>query len=112
MLGSRDFAKQCIALYQELIGKVPKTARSPHLEDGSLSIGDDVVKGQLSSVAERLVMKFMWLSRASRPDIAFAVNLLATHVSCWSFNDDRRVARLAACPPRSILPIIWLFRTV
>ena len=46
VLGSRDFAKQCIALYQELRGKAPKAARSPHLEDGSLSVEDAAIKGQ------------------------------------------------------------------
>ena len=79
---------------KSLVEKAPEAARSPHLEDGSLLAEEDAVKGQLSSVAARLVMKFMWLSRASQPDITFAVNLLAKHITCWSSNDDCRVARL------------------
>ena len=79
---------------KSLVEKAPEAARSPHLEDGSLLAEEDAVKGQLSSVAARLVMKFMWLSRASQPDITFAVNLLAKHITCWSSNDNCRVARL------------------
>ena len=94
VLGSSDFADQCVALYQELRRKALKAARSPHLEDGSLSAEADAAKGQLSSVAALLVMKFMWLSRTSRPDITFAVKLLAKHIACWSSNDDSLVAGL------------------
>ena len=48
--------------------------------------------GQLLPVAARLVMKLMWLCRTSRPDITFAVNVLAKHITIWSANDDKRVA--------------------
>ena len=36
----------------------------------------------------------MWLCRISRPVVAFAVTLLAKHITVWSANDDKRVARL------------------
>lgn len=50
--------------------------------------------GQLLPVAARLVMKLMWLCRTSRPDITFAVNVLAKHIQIWSANDHKRVARV------------------
>ena len=92
ILGSSDFTRQCISLYLELSGKKIKVAPTPHLEEGSLLPDDDAVRGQLLPVAARLVMK--WLCRTSRPDITFAVNVLAKHITIWSANDDRRAARL------------------
>ena len=94
VLGSSDFTRQCISLYLELSGKKIKVAPTPHLEEGSLLPDDDTVKGQLLPVAARLVMKLMWLCRTSRPDITFAVNLLAKHITIWTANDDKRAARL------------------
>ena len=58
---------------------------------------DDTVKGQLLPVAARLVMKLMRLCRTARPDVTFAVNTLAKHITIWSVNDDRRAARLLGC---------------
>ena len=55
---------------------------------------DDTVKGQLLPVAPRLVMKLMWLCRTASPDVTFAVNTLAKHITIWSVNDDKRAARL------------------
>eukprot|EP00435_Cladocopium_sp_Y103_P034912 s909_g9.t1 len=94
VLGSSDFTRQCISLYLELSGKKIKVAPTPHLEEGLLLPDDDAVKGQLLPVAARLVMKLMWLYRTARPDITFAVNVLAKHITIWSANDDRRAARL------------------
>ena len=74
-----------------------KAAKSLHLEEGSLLSEDDAVKGQLSPVAARLVMKLMWLCRTARPDLNFAVNILAKHI-----NDDRRAARLVGCLSSSV----------
>eukprot|EP00435_Cladocopium_sp_Y103_P075165 s9_g54.t1 len=92
--GSSDFTRQCISVYLELSGKKIKVAPTPHLEEGSLLPDDDAVKGQLLPVAARLVMKLMWLCRTSRPDITFAVNVFAKHITIWTANDDRRAARL------------------
>lgn len=38
VLGSRDFAWQCISLYRELSSKPIKEARTPHLEEGSMTM--------------------------------------------------------------------------
>ena len=54
-LHSNDFARQCVALYEELSGKSIKLAKAPHVDEGSLVSEDDVDKGQLSNAAARLV---------------------------------------------------------
>ena len=68
---------------------------------------DDTVKGQLLPVAPRLVMKLMWLCRTARPDVTFAVNTLAKHITIWSVNDDRRAARLLGCLSTTVDLLIW-----
>jgi hypothetical protein len=59
VLGSIDFTRQCLSLYQKLSGKSIKAAPTPHLEEGSLLPDYDAVKVQLFPVAARLVMKLM-----------------------------------------------------
>ena len=81
VLGSSDFASRCIALYQGLIVEKFKKPRDLPILKVDLC-EDDAVKGHMSSVAAKLAMKFMWLSRASRPDITFAVNPSAKHITC------------------------------
>ena len=64
-LHSSDFARQCVSLFEELSGKPAKQAMAPHVDEGSLVATDEEDRGQLSNVAARLVMKFMWLGRIS-----------------------------------------------
>ena len=71
-----------------------KAYSSPSWDDGALIPADDEIKGQLSPHSAKLIMKLMWLCRISRPDVTFAVTLLAKHITVWSANDDKRVARL------------------
>ena len=47
------------------------------------------------NVATKLVMKFMWLDRISRPDLIVAINVCAGYFTQWTINDDKRMARLA-----------------
>ena len=56
---------------------------------------DQVDRGQLSNVAAKLVMRFMWLGRISRPDLLVAINVCAGHTTKWTANDDKRMTRLA-----------------
>ena len=39
-------------------------------------------------------MKDLWLGRLSRPDIIKPITDLASHVQCWSKNDDKQLYRL------------------
>ena len=88
-LHSSDFTRQCASLFEELSGKPAKPDRTPHVDEGSLVATDEEDRGQLSNVAARLVMKFMWLGRISRPDLLVAIN------TRWTVNDAKWRARLA-----------------
>jgi hypothetical protein len=90
-----DFARQCVTLFKELSGEPVKHARTPHVDEGSLLATDQVDRGQLSNVAAKLVMRFMWLGRISRPDLLVAINVCAGHTTKWTANDDKRMTRLA-----------------
>ena len=90
-LHSSDFARQCVALFEELSGQPAKQGRTPHLDEGSLVATDEEDRGELSNVAARLVMKFMWLGRISRPDLLVAINTCAGHITRWTVNDDKRM---------------------
>ena len=94
-LHSADFAKQCVSLFEELFGKAVKLYRTPHVDEGSLISTDEADRGQLSNVAAKLVMKFMWRGRISRPDLLVAINTCAGHITKWTSNDDKRMTRLA-----------------
>ena len=94
-LHSSEFARQCINLFEELSSKPGRLARIPHVDEGSFVSTDVEDRGQLSNVAARLVMKFMWLGRISRPDLLVAINTCAGHITRWTVNDDKRMARLA-----------------
>ena len=52
--------------------------------------------GQLAGKAAQLFMKMLWLSRLSRPDIAFAISSLASNISKWTRNHDLMLYRLLA----------------
>ena len=45
----------------ELSNKAVKLYRTPHVDEGSLVASDEADRGQVSNVAAKLVMKFMWL---------------------------------------------------
>ena len=93
-LETEDSARQCVDLYEALSGKAVRQLQTPHVDPGSLAVSDEVPRGELSASAARMVMKLLWLSRLSRPDILIAVTLLAAKVTTWSTNEDRMVARL------------------
>ena len=93
-LHSADFAKQCVALYEQLSGKKAKPFRTPHCDSGTLVDSDNECLGKLAASSAQLVMKVMWLARISRPDIMVAVTTLARHITRWSSNDDKRASRL------------------
>ena len=94
-LHSADFARQCVKLFEELSGKPVKHVRTPHVDEGSLVATDQADRGQLSNVAAKLVMKFMWLGCMSRPELMVAINVCAGHITKWTVNDGNRMTRLA-----------------
>ena len=70
------------------------TATTPYPPEGSLHPKDDEVEGQLMSSACSVLMKDLWASRLSRPDLHRAIIRLTTRITKWTRNDDKRLKRL------------------
>ena len=91
-------AKDCVERYLELSGQKLsdlKTVSSPCIDDSQLDADDMVTKGKLTSVASKIVLKFLWIARLTRPDIYWTVNNLARHLTKWSIACDKRLFRLS-----------------
>ena len=90
-----DYCRSAVELYLSHVpGKTLKKASTPFVPEGSLHPRDDDVKGELGGSACAILMKDLWLARLSRPDIQRAICYLASHVSKWSVNDDKKLHRL------------------
>ena len=57
-------------------------------------INDFEAKGQLGSVAARIVLKALYMARLNRPDLLWTVNQLAREVTKWNVACDKRLHRL------------------
>ena len=69
-------------------------ASTPYPPEGSLHPRDDEVEGQLMSKSCSCLMKDLWASRLSRPDLHRAIIRLTTRITKWTRNDDKRLKRL------------------
>ena len=49
--------------------------------------------GELKGDASRILMRMLWLSRLSRPDLSFIVARLASRVASWTKFEDRQLHR-------------------
>ena len=66
----------------------------PCMDDHQMLDEDFEVKGKLSPIAARIVLKCLYLARHNRPDIIWTVNHLSRNVNKWSVADDKRLHRL------------------
>ena len=90
-------AEQCGQRYCELTGANPKSFKNvaaPCKDDHQFRDSEMQEKGNLSDVAARAVLKCLYLASVARPDILWAVNLLARNVVTWTKACDRRMERL------------------
>ena len=53
-------------------------------------------QGELHRDAAKALMRLLWLSRLSRPDLSFIIGRLASNVSRWSKWDDRQLHRVVS----------------
>ena len=94
-LDMQEYCLSAVELYKELPGVVKlKEASAPFWAEGSLSVADDEVAGELSRGACNILMKDFWLARLARPDLCKPICFLASHASAWSRNGDKRLYRL------------------
>jgi len=90
-----DYCADAVAMYMNL-AKVSKLkhATTPFPPEGSLTLADECVAGELASSACAALMKGLWVARLARPDLQKAISDLASKVTCWSRNDDKKLYRL------------------
>jgi hypothetical protein len=89
--------EQTVARYLELSGKSKdslKKVATPCIDDHQIPPEEFEIKGHLSSIAARVVLKALYVARISRMDIMWAVNALAREVTRWNAACDRRLHRL------------------
>ena len=82
----RPCAVQTVQFYCELCGvetKSLKTVTSPALPESAMSDEESSEQGDLSGYPAQVLMCLLWLSRLSRPDLAFIVGRLASKMSVF-----------------------------
>ena len=95
VLNMTDYAEDILTHWKNITGKVDlKTASTPFVPDGTLLADDWEEKGQLCAQSCSMCMKILWFARLCRPDVQKPCCDLASRVSKWSVNDDKRLERL------------------
>ena len=86
--------KQTVDRYLELAGKPIESLRkvaTPCIDDHQIPIEEFTVKGELSPIAARVVLKALYVARIARMDLMWSVNMLAREVTRWTAACDRRL---------------------
>lgn len=95
----RLYADSIVDTYCELTGFDKsrfRTVPTPHIPEASASDEDLSQTGELSKDASRILMRLLWLSRLTRPDLSFIVARLASRVTTWTRFEDRQLHRCVA----------------
>lgn len=95
-----SYAQQVVTFYCDLCGVSEsslKSVPSPALPESTMSDEEAKQWGVLHHDAAKALMRLLWLSRLSRPDLSFIVCRLASNVSRWSRWDDRQLHRVICC---------------
>ena len=90
-------AKNCVERYCELANKTTQQlykVATPCIDDHQFKEEEMGPVGELSTVCSQIVLKCLYLSRISRPDILWSVNKLARAVTKRTKACDKRLARL------------------
>ena len=92
-------AEQCVQRWCELTQRDAsdlRTVVTPALDDPVMPPEDTVEPGKLAPISARIILKCLYLARIGRPDLLFAVNVLARQVRSWTRAFDKRRERLIA----------------
>ena len=91
------YTKGIVEFFCEMTGVSKDKLRrvsTPCIPESNMSAEESGQVGELSTYASRILMRCLWLSRLARPDIAFAVQRLASRVPRWTQWEDRQTNRL------------------
>ena len=91
------FAETCVDLYLQFSGATRDSlikVSTPNIDDHLLEPELFETRGELSTVAIRIVLKILFLARRARCDIMWATSSLAREVTRWSAACDKRLHRL------------------
>ena len=89
----RAYAKGIVDFFCEMTGTVKEklcSVTTPCLPKSNMTDEELAKVGELSSISFRIPMRCVWLSRLAGPDIAFAVQRLASRVTKWTRWEDRQ----------------------
>ena len=91
-----DYARDAVKHYCDVVGHNVKIKQvpTPFVDESSLPQELETERGELAGTASSVLMKALWLCRLARPDVQRAVQFLATKVTRWSVNDDKRAYRI------------------
>ena len=89
--------QQTVDRYLELANKAKdslKKVATPCINDHIIPPEEFEVKGELSAIAARVVLKAFYVARIARLGFVWSVNMLAREVTRWTAACDRRLHRL------------------
>ena len=95
----QSYAKQIVSFYCDLCGVSEESLKpvpSPALPESSTQDEEAEKQGELHRDAAKALMRLLWLSRLSRPDLSFIIGGLASNVSRWSKWDDCQLHRVVS----------------
>ena len=98
-LDMRSYAAGIVEFYCGLCAidaKSLKRVASPALPENLMTDQEDEEQGVLHGQAAKVLMRLLWLSRLSRPDLSFIVGRLASNTTRWSRWDDRQLLRVVS----------------
>jgi len=88
---------QTIDRYLELTSKTKESLKSvvtSCIDDHQIAPEEFEAKGELSTIAARVVLKALYVARIARLDVMWTINMLARQVTKWNAACDRRLHRL------------------
>ena len=98
-LDMRSYAAGIVEFYCGLCAidaKSLKRVASPALPENLMTDQEAEEQGVLHGQAAKVLMRLLWLSRLSRPDLSFIVGRLASNTTRWSRWDDRQLLRVVS----------------